>query len=86
VNCPWEKIESFVSPGEFERFTRWMEYQIAEGKAEEVPVLIEYQVIQGARWFKHIGSGAIWRLVPADGPLRPGFWPIENRPGNTISP
>jgi hypothetical protein len=77
VNCPWEKIEKFVSLGELQRFFRWVEDQITEGKAEEVPVLTEYQVIQGERWFKHIGSGAIWRLIPADGPLRPGVWPIE---------
>jgi hypothetical protein len=59
-----------------------MQDQIAEGKAAEVPVIKEYHLIQGQRWYKHIDSGAIWRLVPAEGPLRPGFWPLEKRPAS----
>jgi hypothetical protein len=78
VNCPWEKVSEFVSPGERDRFSKWMQDQIAEGNAAEVEATTEHQVIIGERWFKHVASGALWRLVPADGPMAPGFWPIEN--------
>jgi hypothetical protein len=55
-----------------------MQDQIARGSAAEIKASAEAQIITGERWFKHIASGAIWRLVPADGPLAPGFWPVEN--------
>jgi hypothetical protein len=78
LNCPWEKISKFVSPGELRRFLTWMQDQISEGIAVEMEAPPERQIIMGERWFKHLASGAMWRLVPADGPLVPGFWPIEN--------
>lgn len=78
MSCPWEKIERFSSPGELQRFSNWMDEQIGVGAAEEIYAPADRQVITGERWFKHMPSGALWRLVPADGPLAPGFWPIEN--------
>jgi hypothetical protein len=55
-----------------------MQDQISEGIAVEMEAPAEQQLIMGERWFKHVASGTTWRLVPADGPLVPGFWPIEN--------
>jgi hypothetical protein len=78
MNCPWESIDSFVSHRELNQFLAWIGDQIAQGRAAEVEVLQGQEVIHGERWFKRIGSGTIWRLVPADGPLAPGFWPVEN--------
>jgi hypothetical protein len=78
LKCPWEKISKFVSPGELSRFLNWMQDQISEGIAVEMEAPAEQQLIMGERWFKHVASGTTWRLVPADGPLVPGFWPIEN--------
>lgn len=77
--CPWEKIDRFVSPGELRRFQTWMDKQIAAGLAGEIVPPTNEQVIPGERWFEHLASGSLWRLVPADGPLVPGFWPIETR-------
>jgi hypothetical protein len=76
--CPWEKISKFVSQRELGHFLTWMQDQISEGIAIEIEAPPEQQVIGGERWFRHVASGAMWRLVPADGPVVPGFWPIEN--------
>jgi hypothetical protein len=73
--CPWEKIGRFTSSGELNRFLKWMGEQIAAGVAEEIDAPTNEQIL-GERWFRHIPSDARWRLVPADGPLAPGFWPI----------
>jgi hypothetical protein len=78
MNCPWERIGRFSSPRELQRFLKWMGEQIASGVAEEIGTPADQQVITGERWFKHVSSGARWRLAPADGPLAPGFWPVEN--------
>jgi hypothetical protein len=37
-NCPWEEINGFQSPGEFQRFERWIAEQIQLGNAEEMLV------------------------------------------------
>ena len=78
VSCPLEKIYRFSSQSELRRFSNWMDEQIGSGIAEEVDAPADRQVITGERWLKHISSGVLWRLVPADGPLAPGFWPVEN--------
>jgi hypothetical protein len=77
MDCPWEKIDRFVSHRELNQFLAWMDEQIAADRAIELEARRDQQVISGERWFKHVASGAFWRLVPADGPLAPGFWPIE---------
>jgi hypothetical protein len=81
-DCPWEKIDKFVSPGELNRFLIWMQDQISAGISIEVTAIPERQLIMNERWFKHVTSGAMWRLVPNDGPLAPGFWPF----GDEITP
>jgi len=74
LDCPWEKIGKFVSHRELAQFLIWMQDQISEGIAVE----IEAPPTSGERRFSHIASGTAWRLVPADGPQAPGFWPIEH--------
>jgi hypothetical protein len=73
--CLWESIDDFASLGEFNRFVAWMNDQIKKGLAEEHSVISPYM---GAttfeeKWFKHIETGQIWRLVWPDGPFHGVF-------------
>jgi hypothetical protein len=45
------------------------------GKLEDVAVDPDYQrgEIYGGRWFRHLASGEIWRLVDPDPPFK-GLW------------
>jgi hypothetical protein len=65
TNCPWQPICAFDGWTEFHRFEDWMHEQIAEGVAEEVPVLEPYSQVGGLeeKWFKHVPSAQVWRLV-----------------------
>lgn len=75
--CPWEKIEGFISPGEFKRFERWMADQIEAGSAEEIPVDGESRDFYWRqRWFRHIGSDTVWRLADPDPPFAGVFKPV----------
>ena len=71
----WEEIHGFTSPGEYTRFVQYLEGQVATGVAREQPVdpLYEKGMIYGERWFQDIETGAVWRVVPPDPPLR-GLW------------
>jgi hypothetical protein len=69
----WETIGSFGSLGERDRFLDWMRRQITSGVAEEVAPQAFCEAEE--RWFKHIPSGSVWRLVPDQDPYGPGFWP-----------
>ena len=31
----------------------------------------------GDRWFRHIPTGSLWRLVSDENPYGPGFWPAH---------
>lgn len=69
--CPWESIEDFQSRAEFDRFLAWMNSHVTNGEAIEVEVAAPYL---GAttfmeKWFQHVGSGEVWRLVWPDGPF-----------------
>jgi hypothetical protein len=68
--CPWEPIEGFDGWREYWGFERWMQDQILDGRAEEVPVLHLYS---GAdfpeKWFRHKPSSEVWRLVEPDPPF-----------------
>lgn len=74
-SCAWEEIHGFLSPGEYERFVRYIEQQVASSQAEELPVDPNYGngEIYGGRWFRDIDSGQVWRLVAPDFPFR-GLW------------
>jgi hypothetical protein len=70
--CFWEKIDDFQNINEFNRFVGWLNEQVKSGEAEEIPTgelyLEEYAGFQ-EKWFRHIGSGEIWRLVWPDAPF-----------------
>ena len=71
----WEEIHGFESPGEYDRFVRYIENQVKSGHAREVAVDPDYGrgEIYGGRWFEDLDAGAVWRLVPPDFPFR-GLW------------
>lgn len=79
-SIPWEQIHGFASPGEYQRFIRYIEAQVNEGYAEEVLPDPRYGPgeIYGGRWFRHLESGQVWRLVPPDFPFR-GVWEPVHR-------
>ena len=69
--CPWEKIESFQSPSEFENFISWMQENISERIATKINVAKKYRGIETLKeeWFLHNASNTIWRLVWPDPPF-----------------
>ena len=71
TNCPWDPIDDFRTRGEFERFESWMGAQVASGDAEEIAVARPYLHAPSftEKWFKHLRSGSVWRLVWPDGPF-----------------
>lgn len=71
TTCSWEAIEDFHSLAEFERFEDWVAGQIANGNAAEVAVSAPYLDAPSfaEKWFKHLRSGQVWRLVWPDGPF-----------------
>ena len=88
MTCPWEQIRGFRSPGEFYRFLNWMDGQVRDGIAREVPVDRSIPEGQGAnqKWFQHISSGEVWRIItpsyesrlPFDGEFLRVLWLKES--------
>lgn len=80
TTCPWEKIDDFQSLSEFNQFVDWMSSQTKSGTAIEVPVLRPYIGATSFRekWYRHIASGKIWRLVWPDAPFTGVFEPIDS--------
>ena len=72
----WEKIDSFGSLRERDCFVAWMRGQITEHLADEIEAPSD---APGERWFRHIPTGALWRLVSDENPLGPGFWPAYEK-------
>lgn len=72
---PWQQINGFVSPEEFDRFVEFISMLVASGQAEEVPADDSYGrgEIYGGKWYRRAGTGEIWRLVPPDAPFY-GLW------------
>jgi len=68
---PWNAIDDFQSPSEFDRFVAWIMNRVAIGEAVEVEVSAPYLDAPAftEKWFKHLGSGEIWRMVWPDGPF-----------------
>ena len=71
----WEEIHGFASPSEYGRFLKYLEGQVTGGFAEEIAVEPNYGrgEIYGGRWFRHIETGEVWRLIAPDFPFR-GLW------------
>jgi len=77
-DCPWERIDGFQSPGEVKRFLNWISEQVATGQAREVPVESPYlgQNTMEEKWFVHLDSGQVWRLILPDPPSKGTFEPV----------
>jgi len=63
----WEWIGNFGSLRERDCFVAWMQEQIANGMAEEIEAPAD------ERWFRHIPTGSVWRLVSDENPNGPGL-------------
>jgi hypothetical protein len=74
----WEKIGNFGSLRERDCFLAWMLDQIASGISEEINPPADQPIEPGDRWFRHVPTGAVWRLVPIENPYGPGFWPADD--------
>ena len=69
----WETINNFGSLRERDEFVVWLQQEIALGLAQEVtPTAPD----DGERWYKHLATGSLWRLVSDENPYGPGFWPV----------
>ena len=73
MQSPWEwkRIGNFGSLRERDQFVVWMRGQITDGIAEEIDAPADV----GERWFRHIPTGLLWRLISDENPYGPGFWP-----------
>lgn len=71
MSCHWEKIESFRSQSEFNRFVDWIEAQVTIGRAAESVVESHYAgEMISERWFVCLECHSKWRLVYPD----PGYF------------
>jgi hypothetical protein len=74
----WDEIRGFESPGEYERFRRWISEAITEGALREVPC--GFQLCCGNRsdehWYR-AASGQTWRLLAPDYPFKGVFEKVE---------
>ena len=77
MDFAWESICNFGSLRERDCFLTWMRDQIANGVAEEIEAPAGFDASE--RWFRHIPTGSLWRLVPAENPCGPGFWPAHDK-------
>ncbi len=73
----WEEISSFGSLRERDRVLTWIRKQVADGLAEEVHPPLGGPFGAQDRWFRHISTGTLWRLVPEENPYGPGFWQVR---------
>ncbi len=72
--CPWEPIHGFQSWSEYSRFRTWMDDQLKSELALETIVQSYYSGIHGVeRWFGHVASREIWRLVQPAAPFKGVF-------------
>ncbi|MET4234929.1 hypothetical protein ACVWXN_007162 [Bradyrhizobium sp. i1.4.4] len=69
----WERIGNFGSLRERDCFLMCMRDQIANGPSEEVQAPADKPSAPGERWFRHIPTGSLWRLVSAEKAYGPGF-------------
>lgn len=67
--CIWKEIHGFASPSECLRFRSWIQNLVDEGIANETPTITPYGGIVVERWFRHIESDEVWRLVAPEAPF-----------------
>jgi hypothetical protein len=74
----WTKINDFKSLGEFNLFILWLNVQVDNGQAFEVPVQSPYigNSTFTEKWFKELGSETVWRVVWPDFPFTGLFEPV----------
>src|SRR5215468_1740794 len=80
VPWEWKKIGHFGSLRERDSFLSWMRGQIAIGISEEIEPPADQPREPDDRWFRHIPTGSLWRLLPIDSSHGPGFWPALDKP------
>ena len=80
VPWEWKKIGNFGSLRERDSFLSWMRGQIAIGISEEIEPPPDQPREPDDRWFRHIPTGSLWRLLPIDSSHGPGFWPALDKP------
>ena len=76
--CNWEEIHGFDTLGEYRRFCAWLELQVLDGTAENIPIGHSKKEVpfgSDEKWFRCNESGEVWRLVAPDSPSR-GFWAV----------
>lgn len=72
-----EEINEFFSISEFERFQKYIEGLINDGKLIEIPVQKRYAGFP-EHWYKCKSCSQIWRLVYPDFPFK-GLWNIVSK-------
>lgn len=83
MNCickDWEEIDYFRSPGEFKKFTLWLDEQVQAGGVERVQPDPKYVGSQWEKWFRCKGCGRFWRLSEPEPPSRGGFSLVAKEP------
>jgi len=81
MDFAWESICNFGSLRERDCFLAWMRGQIADGVAEEIEAPAGFDASE--RWFRHIPTGSLWRLVPAENLYGPASGLLTTRPPKT---
>jgi len=73
-----EKIDDFNNLSEFNRFIDWIYERVDMHTIKEVPVKIPYMGTASLeeKWFLHIESDEVWRLVWPDSPFTGIFEPV----------
>jgi hypothetical protein len=79
-NHQWELINDFRSLNEFEQLEKFIDVQIDIGDATEVAVEKPYLNASAFRekWYCHLASGEVWRLVWPDVPFTGLFEPVQS--------
>jgi hypothetical protein len=72
----WEPIRGFATPGEYERFKRWIAERVADGSAQPTDVESPWGPVP-EEWYRCPDTGEVWRLVHPDPPSRALFERVD---------
>ena len=74
----------FAGLGEFERFVKWIEEKVAQGKVEELERIgkddfrpVAQSLLKYHRYFRMKGDRQVWILSEFDGPLHAYFLKVD---------